>query len=292
MGNKDTLFSEKYLINCRGNLLDLSIPRVMGVINVTPDSFYHGSRLTTGEMVKQQVEKMVSEGADMIDVGGYSSRPGAEHIPEDEELGRILPALELIRRDYPDLVISVDTFRPAVARRVVGEYGVDIINDISAGEMGEAMFETIAELNVPYVMMHMKGTPQDMKEKARYDDMMKEITRYFSARLDQLRRIGVNDIILDPGFGFGKTIDHNYQLLNRLDELKIFGLPLLVGLSRKSMIYKVLEYEPGQALNGTTVLNTLALSKGANILRVHDVREAREVITLKERMDRSSGSPV
>jgi len=290
MGNKDTSFSGKYLIRCRGTFMDLSVPRIMGIVNVTPDSFYEGSQTMQEETVMKQVDRMVSEGADIVDVGGYSSRPGAEHISQQEELSRLLPALEKIRAAYPDLMLSVDTFRPEVARMVVGDYDVDIINDISAGEMGPSMFETIADLNVPYIMMHMKGTPQNMKEKAHYKEMMKEITRYFSARVDDLRQRGVKDIILDPGFGFGKTIDHNYQLLSRLEELKIFGLPLMVGLSRKSMIYKVLNVSPDQALNGTTVLNTLALERGANLLRVHDVKQAREIITLKDKMERSAGS--
>jgi dihydropteroate synthase len=288
MGNKDTSFSSKYLINCRGSLMDLSSPKVMGIINLTPDSFYSGSRHMEAQSVMEQVERMKREGADMVDLGGYSSRPGAEHISEQEELNRLTPALEQIRRKHPELILSVDTFRPEIARRVVEDYQVDIINDISGGEMGPSMFETVADLGVPYIMMHMKGTPQNMKEKAHYKDMIKEITLYFSSKLDQLRQLGVRDVILDPGFGFGKTIEHNYLLLKRLDELKIFGLPILVGLSRKSMIYKVLDIDPSGSLNGTSVLNTLALASGANILRVHDVKEARQVIALKEKMDRST----
>lgn len=290
MGNKDTSFSGKYLIHCRGTFMDLSVPRIMGIVNVTPDSFYEGSQTMQEQAVMKQIDRMVSEGADIVDVGGYSSRPGAEHISQQEELSRLLPALEKIRTAYPDLILSVDTFRPEVAHIVVKDYEVDIINDISAGEMGPSMFETIAGLNVPYIMMHMKGTPQNMKEKAHYQEMMKEITCYFSARVDDLRRRGVKDIILDPGLGFGKTIEHNYQLLSRLDELKIFGLPLMVGVSRKSMIYKVLDVSPDQALNGTTVLNTLALERGANLLRVHDVKQAREIISLKDKMERSTRS--
>lgn len=275
-------------MRCRGRLLDLSRPKVMGIVNVTPDSFYSGSRKTEANEVLSQVDRMVGEGADMIDVGGYSSRPGAEHIPQQEELSRIRPALEHIRRHHPELVLSVDTFRPEVARMAVEDYDVDMINDISGGEMGSRMFETIADLNVPYIVMHMKGTPQDMKERAHYQEMMKEITRYFSEKTDRLRSLGVNDVILDPGFGFGKTIEHNYELLSRLDELKIFELPLMVGLSRKSMIYKVLGVDPGQALNGTTVLNTLALERGANILRVHDVKQAREAIIIRDKMAHSA----
>lgn len=288
MGNKDTSFSSKYLINCRGTLMDLSAPKVMGIINVTPDSFYGGSRHMKPESVLEQADRMKAEGADMIDLGGYSSRPGAEHITEEEEMNRLIPTLEQVRKKHPEMILSVDTFRPAIARRVVEDYQVDMINDISGGEMGPSMFETMADLGVPYIMMHMKGTPQNMKEKAHYKDLMKEITLYFSTRLDQLKKLGVRDVILDPGFGFGKTIEHNYLLLKRLDELKIFGLPILVGLSRKSMIYKVLDIDPAGSLNGTSVLNTLALSSGANILRVHDVKEARQVIALKEKMDRSA----
>jgi len=266
--------------------MDLSEPKVMGVINVTPDSFYSGSRHMRTASVVEQVGRMIEEGAELIDLGSYSSRPGAEHIAEQEEMRRLIPALEQIRKAHPGMILSVDTFRPGVARRVVEDYEVDIINDISGGEMGPSMFETVADLGVPYIMMHMKGTPQNMKDKAHYEDLMKEITLYFSSKRDQLRQMGVKDIILDPGFGFGKTIDHNYLLLSRLNELKIFDLPILVGLSRKSMIYKVLDIDPAGSLNGTTVLNTLALSAGANILRVHDVKEAREAIALKGKFDR------
>ena len=283
MEDKDTFFSRKYLINCNGSLFDLSSRRIMGILNVTPDSFYEGSRFTLKETISAQIERFVTEGADIIDVGGYSSRPGAEHIPIEEEKERILPVLDLIRKNYPDLILSVDTFRSEIAAKVVEDYRVDIINDISAGEMDPAMFETIAGLQVPYIMMHMKGTPQNMKDKAQYEDMIREMMDYFSLKYDQLRKLGVNDIILDPGFGFAKTVWHNYQLLNKLDQFKIFGLPIMVGLSRKSMIYKVLNISPDEALNGTTVLHTIALQNGANILRVHDVKEAKEVITLLEK---------
>lgn len=280
MEDKDTFFSEKYLINCNGSLLDLSRPKIMGILNVTPDSFYDGGRYFQEKTIKNQVGRLVEEGADIIDVGGYSSRPGADHISLKEEQERILPVLDLIRKNYPDLILSVDTFRSDIACKVVEDYRVDIINDISAGEMDPAMFETIARLKVPYIMMHMKGTPQDMKEKARYKDMIREITDYFSLKYDQLRKLGVKDIIIDPGFGFGKNIQHNYQLLNNLNQFKIFELPIMVGLSRKSMVYKTLDITPDGALNGTTVLNTIALMNGADILRVHDVKQAREVITL------------
>ena len=280
MEDKGTFFSRKYLINCRGSLLDLSQPRIMGILNVTPDSFYDGGRFFREKAISGQLDKLVAEGADIIDVGGYSSRPGADHIPIREERDRIRPVLDLIRRNYPGLIVSVDTFRSEIAREVVEDYQIDIINDISAGEMDPPMFDAIAELQVPYIMMHMKGTPQDMKERAQYDDMMKEIMGYFSDKYDQLRNLGVNDIIIDPGFGFGKTVQHNYQLLHNLNQFKIFGLPIMVGISRKSMIYKTLDITPDESLNGTTVLNTLALINGANILRVHDVKQAGEVITL------------
>jgi len=283
MEAKDTFFSKKYLINCRGSLLDLSQPRIMGVLNVTPDSFYDGGRYFQEKAISEQLDKLIAGGADIIDVGGYSSRPGADHIPVSEERDRIRPVLDLIRKKHPGLIVSVDTFRAEIAREVVEDYQVDIINDISAGEMDPPIFDAIAELQVPYIMMHMKGTPQDMKERAHYEDMMKEIMDYFSGKYDQLRKLGVNDIILDPGFGFGKTVQHNYQLLYNLNQFKIFELPVMVGISRKSMIYKTLDITPDESLNGTTVLNTIALMNGANILRVHDVKEAREVIKLVER---------
>ena len=290
MEAKDTFFSRKYLINCRGSLLDLSQPRIMGVLNVTPDSFYDGGRYFQEKAVSEQLDKLIVEGADIIDVGGYSSRPGADHIPISEERDRIRPVLDLIRKKHPGQIVSVDTFRAEIAREVVEDYQVDIINDISAGEMDPPIFDAIAELQVPYIMMHMKGTPQDMKERAHYEDMMKEIMDYFSGKYDQLRKLGVNDIILDPGFGFGKTVQHNYQLLYNLNQFKIFELPVMVGISRKSMIYKTLDITPDESLNGTTVLNTIALMNGANILRVHDVKEAREVIALVEKYRISTGN--
>lgn len=284
MGTKDTIFSKKTTINCNGSLLDLSVPKVMGVLNVTPDSFYDGGYYKNNEQIHRQVQNLVSDQADMIDVGGYSSRPGAEHISAEDELSRLRPVLEQIRQNHPEVILSVDTFRADVARIAVEEYQVDIINDISGGELDSKMFETIAELQVPYIMMHMKGTPQNMKKRAEYDDMMKEITAYFSKKTDQLKRMGVHDVILDPGFGFAKNIDQNYQLLNQLDQFRFFDLPILAGISRKSMIYKLLNLEPREALNGTTVLNTVALEKGADILRVHDVKEAKQAVHIMEKM--------
>ena len=280
MGIKDTSFSRKKYINCRGSLLDLSSPKIMGILNVTPDSFYDGGFYYDEKKAMEQVDTMVNEGADVIDLGSYSSRPGAEDISPDEEWARLQPILEVVRKNYPEIILSVDTFRSVIAQRAVSEYDVDMVNDISGGELDKNMFDTIARLNVPYIMMHMKGTPQNMKEKAHYEHMMREISGYFSYKVDQLRKMGVKDIILDPGFGFSKNINQNFMLLKNLHDLDIFGLPVLVGLSRKSMIYKTLKIKPGEALTGTNVLNTLALLNGANILRVHDVKEAREVVTL------------
>ncbi|MFP4019053.1 MAG: dihydropteroate synthase [Bacteroidales bacterium] len=280
MANKDTLFLKKRYINCKGSLMDLSTPRVMGVLNVTPDSFYDGGNYNNKSIAIKRVEKMLDDGADIIDVGGYSSRPGADDISHKEEWGRLKPVLELIREHHPDTIISVDTFRSEIAGEAYSKYNIDIINDISGGELDSNMFTTIAELQVAYVMMHMKGNPQNMKEKAQYDDLIGEISGYFSEKINFLRALGVKDPIIDPGFGFSKTVDQNYFLLKNLKDLAVFNLPLLVGLSRKSMIYKYLDIKSQDALNGTTALNTLALTQGADILRVHDVKEAKETIRL------------
>jgi len=285
MENKDTIFSKKSYINCNGSLLDFSIPRIMGVLNVTPDSFYDGGYYYDQSSLQQRIKQLLEEGADIIDVGGYSSRPGAEHISGKEEWQRLEPVLRQIRKDYPETIISVDTFRSDIAEAAVKDYGVDIINDISAGELDKKMFETISELQVPYIMMHMKGTPQNMKEKAHYDDMLDEILKYFARKYDQLRNMGVNDVILDPGFGFAKNIEQNFLLMNKLKQFKVFDLPLLVGISRKSMIFKTLNIKPQEALNGTTVLNTIATLQGADILRVHDVKQAKEVIQLVQKLE-------
>ena len=269
--------SSKY-INVNGSLLDLSVPCVMGILNITPDSFYAGSRMQTEAEIAVRAQQILDEGAGIIDVGAYSSRPNAENVSPHEEMERLRMGLEILRKTQPGAVISVDTFRADVARMCVEEYGVAIINDIAAGEMDTDMFRTVAELNVPYIMMHMRGTPQTMQRHTDYPDMMEEIMLYFSRKVRQLRLLGVNDIILDPGFGFSKTLEQNYQLMSHLKEFSIFELPLLVGVSRKSMIYKLLGGTPADSLNGTTVLNTYALLNGANILRVHDVREAVEAI--------------
>ena len=274
-------------INVNGQLMDLTEPQVMGILNVTPDSFYAGSRTETEKEIIERLHQMTNEGASIIDMGAYSSRPDAEHITAEEEMNRLRTGLSLVQKYQPEAVVSVDTFRADVAKMCVEEYGVAIINDISAGNMDASMFRTVAQLGVPYIIMHMQGTPQNMQTNPHYDNLLKEVFLYFAERVQKLRDLGVKDIIIDPGFGFGKTLEHNYELMNHLDEFHIFELPLLVGISRKSMIYKLLGTTPEEALNGTTVLNTLALMKGANILRVHDVKAAKEAITLVEKMKSS-----
>ena len=278
--------SSKY-INVNGSLLDLSVPCVMGILNITPDSFYAGSRMQTEAEITARAQQILDEGAGIIDIGAYSSRPNAENVSPHEEMGRLRMGLEILRKTHPGAVISVDTFRADVARMCVEEYGVAIINDIAAGEMDADMFRTVAELNVPYIMMHMQGTPQNMQQHPHYDNLLKEVFLYFAQKVQQLRDMGMKDIILDPGFGFGKTVEHNYELLAHLEEFRIFELPLLVGVSRKSMIYRLLGNTPQDALNGTTVLDTICLLKGADILRVHDVREAVETVKIVEAMRRN-----
>lgn len=271
---------EHSYINVNGQLMDLSTPRVMGILNVTPDSFYAESRKQDEEAVAAQVRRLLDEGADLIDIGAYSSRPNADNVSPEEEMRRLRWGLGVLRRVAPEAVVSVDTFRADVARMCVEEFGVAVINDIAAGEMDSAMFDTVARLGVPYIMMHMQGTPQDMQLHPHYDNLMKEVMEYFARKVQQLRDMGVKDIILDPGFGFGKTLEHNYELLAHLEELAVFGLPWLVGVSRKSMIYRLLDTTPQASLNGTTVIDTLALMKGAHILRVHDVRQAVEAVKI------------
>ena len=271
-------------INVNGRLMDLSEPQVMGILNVTPDSFYAGSRMETEKDIINRLHQITSEGASILDIGAYSSRPDAEHISAEEEMNRLRAGLDLVRKHQPEAVVSVDTFRADVAKMCVEEFGAAMINDISAGQLDAAMFGTIAQLGVPYIIMHMQGTPQNMQMNPHYDHLLKEVFLYFAERVQKLRDLGVKDIIIDPGFGFGKTLEHNYELMNHLDEFRLFELPLLVGISRKSMIYKLLGTTPEEALNGTTVLNTLALMKGANILRVHDVKAAKEAVTLVEKM--------
>lgn len=277
-------------MNVNGRLLELSTPCVMGILNVTPDSFYSGSRMQTEGEIEARVRQILEEGAAIIDVGAYSSRPNADHVSAEEEMNRLRLGLDVLRRTAPDAIVSVDTFRADVARMCVEEYGVAIINDIAAGEMDADMFSTVAELNVPYIMMHMQGTPQNMQQHPHYDNLLREVFLYFARKVQQLRDLGVKDIVLDPGFGFafGKTLEHNYQLMAHLEEFRLFELPLLVGVSRKSMIYRLLDTTPQEALNGTTVLHTLALMKGADILRVHDVRQAVEAVRIVEAMKAAS----
>lgn len=256
----------------------------MGVINITSDSFYSGSRFQSIKDILLKTEKMLSDGADIIDIGAASSRPGAGLISSKDELNKLIPALKAVNKEFPDVIISIDTYNAETASETI-KNGAHIINDISAGSIDKKMLHTIAEHNVPYIIMHMQGTPQNMQEKPSYKNIIKEISLYFAKKIDELTKLGVKDIIIDPGFGFGKTLEHNYELLNKLEYFKIFNNPLLVGLSRKSMINKALNIKPGEALNGTTVLNSIALTKGANILRVHDPKEARQAIRLIERLN-------
>jgi dihydropteroate synthase len=295
---KDTVFTKKKTLNCRGKLLDLSTPVVMGILNLTPDSFYDGGELNSIEAAIAKCAKMLSDGAAIIDIGAYSTRPGAEDITEEEELKRLLPYLKELVSNFPDAIFSVDTFRANVAEKSI-ENGAAIINDISGqphpqplskGEGSKAsMFEVVAAMGVPYILMHNKGTPQTMQQNLQEGKILNEVMFYFSERLNKLHHLGVNDIILDPGFGFGKTLEQNYELLREFDQFRIFDKPLLAGVSRKSMINKVLGTKPENALNGTTVLNTLLLEKGAAILRVHDVKEAVEAVKLVQQL--SSAQP-
>ncbi len=274
--------NRKLTINAGGKLIDLSRPQVMGILNVTPDSFYDNSRCPDATTVAERVSTMLLEGADMIDVGGYSSRPGCADVSIDEEMRRLAIGFEAIRCQKPDAIISVDTFRAEVARWSVKEWGVQIVNDISGGEMDNNMFDTVAQLRVPYVMMHMRGTPNTMMQEQylHYDDITADVLQYFATKIDRLTLMGINDIIIDPGFGFSKSLDDNYRLMSHIDEFTRLGLPLLVGISRKSMIYRLLGTTPGESLNGTTAMNVLALMGGANILRVHDVKQAVEAVKI------------
>ena len=271
-------------INIRGKLLDLGVPKVMGIINITPDSFYEGSRVSSDEDVMRLAAEMISEGADILDVGGYSSRPYADDVAPEEEKKRVLGGINIISRNFPGTVISIDTFRSDIAFEAITRCGAHIINDISGGEADNKMFSLVKELNVPYIMMHMKGTPGTMQENPVYEDIISDILTWFGSRIVNLQSAGVKDIILDPGIGFGKTINHNFEILRRLGDFAITGLPILVGVSRKSMICKTLGITPDEALNGTSVLNSVALMGGADILRVHDVKEAKEAVKLVERL--------
>lgn len=276
----ESFFSQKHQINCNGKLIDLSAPKVMGIVNVTPDSFYAQSRAMEVKEVLARVESMFADGADIIDIGAYSSRPGADPINEAMEWSRLEPILDAVRSKFPHCIISLDTFRATIAKQAIEKYSVNIINDISSGNLDQAMHETIAGLKVPYVIMHMNGDPQTMQSKTHYNHLMNDIFLFFAKKIESLNKLGVIDIIIDPGFGFAKNMEQNYELLAKLDEFRIFELPVLVGLSRKSMLYKFLETTPENALNGTTVLNTIALQKGASILRVHDVKECSQCLKL------------
>ena len=275
-----------YSINIKGRLLDLGEPQVMGILNVTPDSFYDGSRKQTEEDIRVRVEQIIAEGGSMIDIGAYSSRPGADDVSVEEEMRRLRMGMKIVREVAPDIPVSVDTFRADVARMAVEETGADVINDISGGELDKDMFATVSKMGVPYILMHMQARNKDsfsvssMQLVPHYDNLMKEVLLYFAEKVQKLRDMGQKDIILDPGFGFSKTLEHNYELMNHLEELQVFELPILSGISRKSMIYKLLGGTPHEALNGTSVLNTISLMKGASILRVHDVKEAVEVVKI------------
>ena len=266
-------------INCKGSLIDLSTPKVMGILNVTPDSFFDGGKYKNETEILSQVEKMLLNGATFIDIGAYSSKPNAEFVSEQEEISRIVPVIDLVLKHFPETIFSIDTFRSEVAKASL-ESGAAIINDIAAGNLDDKMLETIAKYNVPYIMMHMRGNPQTMQTLTNYDDIVKEMLFYFSQKVAMARSFGINDLIIDPGFGFAKTIAQNYEVFQKMELFNLLELPLLVGISRKSMIYKALDTTIENALNGTTVLNTLALTKGAKILRVHDVKEAVECVTL------------
>jgi dihydropteroate synthase len=278
------MLSKPKHINIKGQLIDLEVPRVMGILNITPDSFYKGSRYKDEKEIIGAAKRMLEEGADFLDIGGYSSRPGAEDISADEEKHRVLTAIRYVSKEFPQAIISVDTFRSEVAREAICDCGAHIVNDISGGDADPEMSELISELNVPYVIMHMKGNPQTMQNNPVYEDVVSEILMWFGQKTVRLMAAGVKDIIIDPGFGFGKNISHNFEMLRRLGEFRIAGLPIMVGLSRKSMIWETLNTNPGESLNGTSALNAVALMNGADILRVHDVKEAVETIKLISRV--------
>lgn len=282
------MLNQQTTINCAGKLLDLSEPKIMGILNVTPDSFYDGGKLENEEAILFQANKMMREGATILDIGGMSSRPGADVISVEEELKRVIPAVQIVAKNLPKAIISVDTVRGEVARQAVAN-GAHIINDISAGQIDEGMYETIAELQVPYILMHMQGQPKTMQLNPNYDDIVHDVLDFFVGEIEDLRDLGVKDIIIDPGFGFGKTVEHNYEMLRKMQVFQMMGVPILAGLSRKSMIYKVLNTEAKEALNGTTALHIVALQQGAKILRVHDVKEAVDCVTLFNHLRQDSG---
>lgn len=266
-------------INCKGQIIDLSTPKIMGILNITPNSFYDGGKYSFENNAVMQVEKMLKEGATFIDVGAYSSKPNAEFVSEEEELNRIIPVVKTLIKEFPEALLSIDTFRSTVAQECINN-GAALINDISAGSLDEKMIGVIASNNVPYIMMHLRGTPQTMQSQTDYEHLITEMITYFSDKINKARSLGINDLIIDPGFGFAKTLDQNYEILSNLELFKVLDLPILAGISRKSMIYKTLENTADDALNGTTVLNTIAITKGAHIIRVHDVKEAMECVKL------------
>ena len=278
------MLHQQTTLNCKGRLLDISQPIIMGILNTTPDSFYDGGQYAAITPALQQAERMLSEGATIIDIGGMSSRPGAQIISVEEELKRVIPAIDAIHQAFPGAIISIDTVRSQVAKTAV-EHGASIVNDISAGRIDPELYKTVAQLGVPYVLMHMQGKPGNMQDKPDYNDVVQEVLDFLIREIDKLRQLGVNDIIIDPGFGFGKTVAHNYQLLKHFHLFQVIGVPILAGLSRKSMICKVLKVNPPKALNGTTALHMVALQEGAKILRVHDVKEANEVIRLWQELE-------
>jgi dihydropteroate synthase len=276
----DSLFSKNLSLNLGGSFMSLSTPKIMGIINTTPDSFYAGSRVTEPGEAVERAREMIEQGADILDIGAVSSRPGSEDVPESVELERFIPVLEALREAFPEFPLSIDTWRSGVARSLSEQFGINMINDISAGEFDPDMFQTIAQLGIPYIMMHMQGTPSTMQEDPVYHHVVNDLLQFFADKIFQLRQLGVIDMIIDPGFGFGKTLEQNYMLLREFDTFRMFELPLMVGVSRKSMIYKVLESDPDHALNGTTAAHMALLLKGANLLRVHDVQAAVETVKI------------
>ncbi len=281
---KDSIIEKKPTINCNGKILDLSTPKIMGILNITPDSFFDGNKYNSEKKIITRVNEMLEQGADIIDIGAMSSRPGAKIITEQEEAARLFPVLKLLNKNFKNLIISIDTLRANIAEKSINDFKVAIINDISAGDYDKEMFDIIEKYNVPYIIMHMKGLPENMQNNTNYNNVVNEIIKYFTDKVYELKQRKINDIIIDPGFGFGKTLDQNYYLLKKLDNFKVFNLPILVGLSRKSMIYKHLDITPKRALNGTSVLNLVSLQNGANILRVHDITEAKQVIKLFKKL--------
>jgi dihydropteroate synthase len=270
-------------INCKGQIIDLTTPKIMGILNITPNSFYDGGKYSLEKNAISKVDKMLKEGATFIDIGAYSSKPNAEFVSEEEELKRIIPVVKTLIKEFPETLLSIDTFRSSVAQECINN-GAALINDISAGNLDEKMIEVIASNNVPYIMMHLRGTPQTMQNQTNYENLIKEMILYFSDKISKARNLGIHDLIIDPGFGFSKTTDQNFEILSNLELFKMLDLPILTGISRKSMIYKTLDTNPEEALNGTTVLNTIAITKGANIIRVHDVKEAIECVKLYEKL--------